>query len=49
VGKYGAHTPITYAVVFGGVGQNPQVKKMNRGVHVLVATPGRTVQKLIWS
>lgn len=43
VDKYGAHTPITYAVVFGGVGQNPQVKKMNRGVHVLVATPGRLI------
>ena len=43
VGKYGSHTPITYTVVFGGVGQNPQVKTMNRGVHVLVATPGRLI------
>ncbi|MHC4525811.1 MAG: DEAD/DEAH box helicase, partial [Planctomycetota bacterium] len=43
VEKYGAHTPITHAVVFGGVGQNPQVKKMNRGVHILVATPGRLI------
>lgn len=43
VDKYGAHTPITHAVVFGGVGQNPQVKKINRGVHVLVATPGRLI------
>ena len=43
VDKYGAHTPITYAVVFGGVGQAPQVTAMNRGVHVLIATPGRLI------
>ena len=43
VDKYGAHTPITHAVVFGGVGQNPQVKTIKRGVHVLVATPGRLI------
>ena len=29
------------AVVFGGVGQRPQVRRMERGVDVLVATPGR--------
>ncbi|MDO5628048.1 MAG: DEAD/DEAH box helicase [Mobilicoccus sp.] len=28
-------------VVFGGVGQNPQVKGLERGVDVLVACPGR--------
>ncbi|MGO1285693.1 MAG: DEAD/DEAH box helicase [Brachybacterium sp.] len=28
-------------VVFGGVGQNPQVKALNSGVDVLVACPGR--------
>ena len=27
--------------VFGGVGQNPQVKALARGVDILVATPGR--------
>jgi len=43
VDKYGTHTPITHAVVFGGVGQNPQVRKMNSGVHILVATPGRLI------
>ena len=30
-----------YAVIFGGVGQNPQVQAMANGVDVLVATPGR--------
>ncbi|MFN3455253.1 MAG: DEAD/DEAH box helicase, partial [Pseudobdellovibrio sp.] len=29
------------AVVFGGVGQAPQVKALSQGVDVLVATPGR--------
>ncbi|WP_372846502.1 DEAD/DEAH box helicase, partial [Pontiella sp.] len=31
----------THTVIFGGVGQNPQVKAIRRGVHILVATPGR--------
>jgi superfamily II DNA/RNA helicase len=32
---------LTSAVVFGGVGQSPQVKALSRGVDVLVACPGR--------
>ncbi|MDO9536688.1 MAG: DEAD/DEAH box helicase [Thermoplasmata archaeon] len=28
-------------VVYGGVGQSPQVKSLNQGVDILVATPGR--------
>ncbi|MDH3982549.1 MAG: DEAD/DEAH box helicase, partial [Kiritimatiellaceae bacterium] len=43
VAKYGAHTKTTHTVIFGGVGQNPQVKAVKRGVHVLVATPGRLI------
>ncbi|MDD2600783.1 MAG: DEAD/DEAH box helicase [Kiritimatiellae bacterium] len=39
--QYGRHTKTSHAVIFGGVGQNPQVKALKRGVHVLVATPGR--------
>jgi ATP-dependent RNA helicase RhlE len=38
---YGAHTHIRSAVVFGGVGINPQIALLRRGVDVLVATPGR--------
>lgn len=37
----GAATGLTSATVFGGVGQNPQVKALRRGVDVLVACPGR--------
>jgi ATP-dependent RNA helicase RhlE len=38
---YGANSHITHTCVFGGVGKGPQVKALNRGVDVLVATPGR--------
>jgi ATP-dependent RNA helicase RhlE len=32
---------IRHTVIFGGVGQHAQVQALNKGVHVLVATPGR--------
>ena len=38
---YGRHLKLSRAVVFGGVGQNPQVRAMAPGVDVLIATPGR--------
>ncbi len=38
---YGKFLPLRTAVIFGGVGQNPQVQALQRGVDVLVATPGR--------
>src|SRR4051812_42214070 len=38
---YGKHVGGRHAVVFGGVGQNPQVQALARGLDVLVATPGR--------
>ncbi|HET8729388.1 MAG TPA: DEAD/DEAH box helicase [Alphaproteobacteria bacterium] len=38
---YGRHLKLTRTVIFGGVGQQPQVTAMARGVDVLVATPGR--------
>ena len=39
--KFAAHTKLTVAVIFGGVGQNPQIQKLRRGIDILVATPGR--------
>ena len=39
--SFGRFTGLRIAVIFGGVGQGPQVKAMARGVDVLVATPGR--------
>ncbi len=38
---YGKHTQFKSAVVFGGVGQEQQVRALSQGVDVLVATPGR--------
>jgi ATP-dependent RNA helicase RhlE len=41
VRTYGKHVPLTSMVMFGGVGMQPQVDKLRRGVDILVATPGR--------
>ena len=38
---YGRYLSLRSAVIFGGVGQQPQVDKINRGLDILVATPGR--------
>src|SRR5207302_4853961 len=38
---YGRHLGLRSTVIFGGVGQNPQVAGMARGVDILTATPGR--------
>jgi len=38
---YGRHLGLRRALVFGGVGQGPQVKALARGVDIMVATPGR--------
>ena len=38
---YGKHLSLRTAVIFGGVGQGPQVAQIKRGVDILVATPGR--------
>ena len=38
---YGKNLPLRSAVIFGGVGQQPQVDKLRAGVDILVATPGR--------
>lgn len=38
---YGKELPLRTTVIFGGVGQNIQVKTIRQGVDVLIATPGR--------
>ncbi len=38
---YGRYLHLSHALVFGGVGQGPQVKSLSRGADILVATPGR--------
>ena len=41
VRTYGAHLPFRSLVIFGGVGINPQITALKKGVDILVATPGR--------
>lgn len=38
---YSRFLQLRYAVIFGGVNQNPQVRALKQGVDILVATPGR--------
>ena len=38
---YGKHSKLSSMVMFGGVGMQPQIDKLRRGVDILVATPGR--------
>jgi ATP-dependent RNA helicase RhlE len=38
---YGRHLRFAHAVIFGGVSQLHQVQALNRGLDILVATPGR--------
>ena len=39
--SYGRNLPLRSAVIFGGVGQQPQVDAVRKGLDILVATPGR--------
>ena len=38
---YGKYLGLRSMVIFGGVGMNPQIDALRRGVDILVATPGR--------
>jgi len=38
---YGSATPLRQACIYGGVGQGPQVRALQHGVDIVVATPGR--------
>ena len=50
-GDYGKHTGMRHAVIYGGVSQKTQEQALQKGVDILVATPGRLLdlmgQKLI--
>jgi superfamily II DNA/RNA helicase len=39
--KYGKNTKLSMALLIGGVSFEEQIKKLDRGVDVLIATPGR--------
>jgi len=38
---YAKHLPLTVATVFGGVGEQPQIRALRSGTDVVVACPGR--------
>ena len=46
VQAYGRHLHLRHTVILGGVGQGPQVKALNAGVDILIATPGRLLDLL---
>ena len=41
VKTYGKYLPFNHRVIFGGVGVNPQLADLRRGVDIVIATPGR--------
>ena len=43
---YGKFVDLSSTVVFGGVGMNPQISRVKKGVDILVATPGRLLDLL---
>lgn len=43
---YGKYLPLTCAVVYGGVSIRPQIQALQRGVDIVVATPGRLLDHL---
>jgi ATP-dependent RNA helicase RhlE len=38
---YGRHLSLRHTVIFGGVGEHPQIRALAAGVDIVVATPGR--------
>jgi ATP-dependent RNA helicase RhlE len=46
VKTYGKHIALRYAVVYGGINIDPQIKELQGGVEILVATPGRLLDHL---
>ena len=46
VQTYGKFLELSSTVIFGGVGMNPQISRVKKGVDILVATPGRLLDLL---
>ena len=43
VKAYAKHLPLTVATVFGGVGEQPQIRALRSGTDVVIACPGRLI------
>jgi len=39
--ELGRHTKVNSYAIFGGVEQDPQIEKLQKGIDILVSTPGR--------
>ena len=46
VKAYGAHKKLRVTLIYGGVGENPQIDALRSGMDVLIATPGRLLDLL---
>jgi len=46
VRAYGTHLGVRSTTIFGGVGMQPQVEALRRGIDILIATPGRLLDHL---
>ena len=44
--RYSKHSRVRIAVLYGGVGLQPQIQSLRRGVDIIVATPGRLMDHL---
>ena len=44
--KFSHKTGLRSVAIFGGVGMQPQITALNRGVHIVVATPGRLLDHM---
>jgi ATP-dependent RNA helicase RhlE len=43
IARYGSHLHLRHTLVFGGVGEQPQIRALAQGVDIVVATPGRLI------
>ncbi len=41
--KYARHLHLRIAIVFGGVGEQPQIAALRQGAEIVIATPGRLI------
>ncbi|SEO48659.1 DEAD/DEAH box helicase [Aquisalimonas asiatica] len=46
VRSYGKHLPLKCTAIYGGVGIGPQIRDLERGTDILVATPGRLMDHM---
>ena len=46
ISHYARHLDIKHTEVFGGVSHNEQLRKINNGIDILIATPGRLIDHL---